>query len=51
MGIRFIELASIYFFIGIGLGIFMEMAHDHASMGVHAHINLVGWVSMALFGL
>ncbi|KGX89545.1 hypothetical protein [Pontibacillus marinus] len=51
MGIRFIKLATIYFLIGIGLGIFMEMAHDHALMGVHAHINLVGWVSMALFGL
>ncbi len=51
MGIRFIKLAAIYFLIGIGLGIFMEMAQDHALMGVHAHINLVGWVSMALFGL
>jgi drug/metabolite transporter superfamily protein YnfA len=25
--------------------------HDHSLFAVHAHINLLGWVSMALFGL
>ena len=51
MGIRFIKVAVVYFLVGICLGIFMESAQDHTLAGVHAHINLVGWVSMALFGL
>ncbi|WP_377888231.1 cytochrome-c oxidase [Alkalihalobacillus sp. R86527] len=51
MGITFIKLAVIYLFIGLSIGISMEMAHDHSLSGLHAHINLVGWVSMAIFGL
>jgi hypothetical protein len=35
---------------GMGLGIFMAASQDHTLGGVHAHLNLVGWVSLALFG-
>ena len=37
--------------IGMGLGIGMGIAEDHTLQSVHAHINLVGWTSMFLFGL
>ncbi|RSK27816.1 cytochrome-c oxidase [Bacillus sp. HMF5848] len=50
MGVRFLKIAALYFLIGVGIGIFMESAGDHALKGVHAHVNLVGWASMAIFG-
>ncbi|HEX7765654.1 MAG TPA: hypothetical protein VF443_03005 [Nitrospira sp.] len=29
----------------------MAASHDHVLVPVHAHINLLGWVSLALIGL
>ncbi|TNE34513.1 MAG: cytochrome-c oxidase [Alphaproteobacteria bacterium] len=48
---RFIKSAVIYVIIGMALGVHMGMSQDHSQMPAHAHINLVGWVSMALMGL
>lgn len=36
---------------GMGLGIWMGVAHDFTLAPVHAHINLLGWVTLSLFGL
>lgn len=36
---------------GIGLGIWMGIAHDFTLAPVHAHINLLGWVTLSLYGL
>lgn len=36
---------------GMGLGIWMGIAHDFTLAPVHAHINLLGWVTLSLFGL
>ena len=36
---------------GMALGIRMGMAQDFALAPVHAHLNLLGWVTMSLFGL
>jgi len=36
--------------IGVSLGIYMGASHDHTLKPVHAHINLLGWASMALIG-
>lgn len=47
----FLRLAVIFAIVGIGLGAWMGGSGDHALMGVHAHINLLGWVSMFLYGL
>lgn len=33
------------------MGLTMEIIQDHRLSGAHAHINLVGWASMAIFGL
>ena len=35
----------------MGLGIFMATAGDHSQTLLHAHVNLIGWVSMMLYGL
>ncbi|WP_166360266.1 DUF2871 family protein [Pseudomonas akapageensis] len=45
------RLAAIYFAIGVVLGVAMGASGDHSLFAVHAHVNLLGWVSMALFGL
>lgn len=37
--------------VGMGLGIAMAARHDFALAPVHAHVNLLGWVSMLLYGL
>ncbi|WP_059173076.1 hypothetical protein [Bacillus sp. FJAT-27445] len=50
-GTLFLKLAALYFLVGVGMGLTMEIIGDHSLMGAHAHINLVGWASMALFGV
>ena len=45
------RLAAVYFAVGVMLGVVMGASGDHSLFPVHAHINLLGWVSMALFGL
>lgn len=35
---------------GLTLGVGMGIAHDFALMPVHAHLNLLGWVSFFLYG-
>jgi hypothetical protein len=43
--------AVVYFVLGVALGIGMGISGDHALYGVHAHLNLLGWTSLALMGL
>ena len=45
------RLAAVYFAVGVLLGVAMGASGDHSLFPVHAHINLLGWVSMMLFGL
>lgn len=51
MGIRFLKIAAVYFFLAVCLGLVMGIIHNFAFTSVHAHLNLLGWVSMALFGI
>jgi len=44
-------MAVIYFVIAVALGLVMGGTGDHSLLDVHAHLNLLGWVSMSLFGL
>lgn len=37
--------------VGMCWGIFMAVSQDHSSMPAHAHLNLLGWVSLFLFGV
>ncbi|TMK38278.1 MAG: hypothetical protein E6G70_30025, partial [Alphaproteobacteria bacterium] len=32
-------------------GIVMGISEDHSTMPAHAHLNLLGWVSLFLFGI
>jgi hypothetical protein len=37
--------------IGMCLGIWMGVSGDHTLGPIHAHLNVIGWLSMAVFGL
>ena len=47
----FLRIAVIYAVVGMALGIAMGISEDHSQAPTHAHLNLVGWVSMALYAL
>lgn len=49
--IRFLQIAVVYLVAGSALGIGMGLSGNHQLFPAHAHINLVGWVSFALYGL
>ena len=51
LGVMWIKAAVVYFLMGVGLGIYMGASGDHVLIPVHAHFNLLGWVSLALIGL
>ena len=44
-------LASACLIVGVGLGIYMGVREDFQLVAVHTHFNLVGWVSLGLFGV
>lgn len=49
----FIFLASLFALCGMALGIYMGISENHSGelVDAHAHNNLLGWVTMALYGL
>ena len=51
LGVMWIKAAVVYFIMGVSLGIYMGASGDHVFIPVHAHFNLLGWVSLALIGL
>ncbi|ADZ72605.1 hypothetical protein [Polymorphum gilvum] len=52
-GIAFWFFASsiLYILAGMALGMHMSAAHEYTLAPAHAHLNLVGFVMMAIFGL
>jgi hypothetical protein len=50
-GIIWLKLAVLYLILGISLGITMGASQNFTLRPVHAHINLLGWTTMALAGL
>ena len=51
MSARFLKIAAVYFVVAVALGLYMGITTQFTQTPVHAHLNLLGWVSMALFGL
>ena len=47
----FFASGVVYVTAGMVFGIWMSASGDHSLGGAHAHLNLVGWVTMALFGV
>jgi hypothetical protein len=45
------RLAVLCVLAGMLWGIHMAVSDDHSAFPAHAHLNLLGWVSLFLFGL
>lgn len=51
MALRFLKIAVVYLFVGACLGLAMGISGKFTLAPVHAHLLLLGWVSLALAGL
>jgi cbb3-type cytochrome oxidase subunit 1 len=45
------QAAVLFVIAGMLWGIQMAISEDHSAFPAHAHLNLLGWVSLFLFGL
>ena len=46
----FIGLGTLFALAGMGFGVYMSATQDFTLAPAHAHNNLLGWVTMALYG-
>lgn len=51
LDLKFLLLGAVMLTAGVTLGVMMGIRHDFSLAPVHAHINLVGWASLSLFGI
>lgn len=47
----YFKTAVLFLIVGIGFGLQMAMTNNHNVIPAHAHINLLGWVTSAIFGI
>ena len=47
----FFRLAVLWLLAGVTLGLVMAGSKDHSAFPAHAHMNLLGWVTMTLFAV
>ena len=45
----YFRLAMCWLLVGVGLGLSMAASHNHSLFPAHAHMNLLGWVTMGVF--
>jgi len=48
---NFILAGAVYLVIGVCFGIYMGASQDHTFAPLHAHINLLGFTLMTVFGV
>lgn len=46
-----LRAAAVYAVIGMAFGIYMGIKQDFSLMPAHAHLNVIGWLSISLYGL
>lgn len=51
MALLWLKIAVIYLVIGVAYGIVLSASHQYQFRGIHAHINLLGWATLALAGM
>jgi cbb3-type cytochrome oxidase subunit 1 len=51
MSARLIRIAVVYLAIGAAMGIVMGITQQFSLAPVHAHVNLLGWASLAIMGV
>lgn len=47
----FLIIAPLYLLVGVSIGAYMGATNDHVLVPAHAHINLLGFTLMTVFGL
>lgn len=47
----FLLVATLSLIIGMAWGIAMSATQDHTLSPAHGHLNLIGWVTMAIYGI
>ncbi len=50
-GTVWIKLAVLYLVVGVSIGIAMGASQNFTLRPVHAHVNLLGWTTLALSGI
>jgi NADH:ubiquinone oxidoreductase subunit 3 (subunit A) len=51
LSVWYFRTAILFLVAGICVGLYMSITHQFEATGAHAHINLLGWVTMAIFGI
>ncbi|MDR9485893.1 MAG: hypothetical protein RI566_12030 [Sediminimonas sp.] len=51
LALYFFTLAVVAAVVGMAWGIQMSATNNHLLSPAHAHLNLLGWVTLALFGI
>lgn len=46
----FFAMGVVYLLLGMSWGMHMGASEDFAMAPAHAHLNLLGWVTMAIYG-
>lgn len=46
----FFAVGVVYLLLGMSWGMHMGASEDFSMMPAHAHLNLLGWVTMAIYG-
>jgi len=46
-----LRIATVYFVLGVSLGVVMGISQNFVQHPTHAHLNLLGWASLALISL
>lgn len=49
ISLLYFRTAAVFLLVGILMGLHMAATHDHSTLAAHAHVNLLGWVTPALF--
>jgi cbb3-type cytochrome oxidase subunit 1 len=51
LGVRLLKIAVAYLVVGVLAGVVMGATHQFQFKSVHAHLNLLGWATLAIAGL
>jgi len=51
IGINLVKIGALYLVVGLLLGIVMGISHNFTFSSLHAHVLLLGWVTMVISGL
>lgn len=51
ISLLFFRTAAVLLIVGMFFGIYMSASGNHVAAGAHAHLNLIGFVVMSVYGI